>query len=74
MNAHNKSVQTKHKYNSRILPALMIILIGPAILFLLMSFSVTKGAAQVPINAVWDAFFNFNPDNTQHLIIIDLRL
>lgn len=75
MNEHSKTVQTiKPKHNSRVLPALMIILIGPAALFLLMSFSITKGAAQIPINDVWEALFNFNPDNIQHLIIIDLRL
>jgi len=75
MNEHNKSVQPiQAKYNGRILPALAIIFIGPAVLFLLMSFSITRGAAQIPINAVWEAFFNFNPNNTQHLIIIDLRL
>lgn len=75
MNQHNKSVQpTQAKYNSRIWAALMIMTIGPAVLFLLMSFSVTRGAAQIPISTVWEAFFNFNPDDTQHLIIIDLRL
>lgn len=71
---HNKSEPTGTKYNSRIWAALIIIFLGPAALFLLMSFSITQGAAQVPISAVWDAFFNFNPENTQHLIIIDLRL
>ncbi len=75
MNEHNKSKQTtKVKYNRRIWAALGIIFIGPAALFLLMSFSITKGAARISIDAVWDAFFNFNPDNTQHLIIVDLRL
>lgn len=75
MNEQNKSVQSiKNNFNSRIWLAIMIILIGPMVLFLLMSFSITKGAAQIPISTVWESFFNFNPNNTQHLIIIDLRL
>ncbi len=75
MNEHNNTVQQKHtKFDNQTFRALIIILIGPMVLFLIMSFSITKGAAQIPISEVWDAFFNFNPDNTQHLIIIDLRL
>lgn len=54
--------------------AWLIIVGGTGLLFLLMAFSITKGAAPIPLKTVWEAFFNFDPENTRHLIIRDARL
>ncbi|WP_099467473.1 FecCD family ABC transporter permease [Konateibacter massiliensis] len=66
------SVQIKEK--SRIWAAWLIIAGGSGLLVLLMAFSITKGAAEIPLPVVWNALFHFNADNTQHLIVVDLRL
>lgn len=52
----------------------LILLVGSGTLFLLMAFSITKGAAQIPLSTVWDALFRFDGENIQHLIVVDLRL
>ncbi|MDR1405394.1 MAG: iron ABC transporter permease [Candidatus Methanoplasma sp.] len=52
----------------------MILSVGLLSLFFLMAFSITKGAVKIPLSAVWDAFFNFNGNDIQHLIVIDIRL
>ena len=67
-----KPVQTKQK--NRAWAAWLIIVLGTGLLFLLMAFSVTKGAAKIPLSTVWDALLRFNAQNTHHLIVVDLRL
>jgi len=52
----------------------LILIFGLGLLALLMAFSITRGAAQISLSSVWDALFCFNAKNTQHLIVIDLRL
>jgi iron complex transport system permease protein len=64
----------KQKKKDRAWAAWLVILGGSGALVLLMMFSITKGAAQMPLSAVTDAFLHFNPENANHLIIIDLRL
>ncbi len=54
--------------------AWIIIIGGTGLLLLLMAFSVTKGAAPIPLKTVWEAFFRFDTENTRHLIIRDARL
>ena len=54
--------------------AWLIIVTGPGLLALLMAFSITEGAAEIPLSAVWEALFHFDANNTRHLIIVDLRL
>lgn len=54
--------------------ALGIILFGFILLILLMAFSITKGATNIPMTSVIDGLFHFNRENQQHLVIIDLRL
>lgn len=54
--------------------AWFIITAGPGLLALLMVFSITRGAAVIPLSAVWDALVYFDAANTMHLIIVDLRL
>lgn len=52
----------------------LIIVFGSGFLFLLMAFSITKGAVTLPISTVWEALFHFDAKNPHHLIVIDLRL
>jgi iron complex transport system permease protein len=52
----------------------LIIVVGIIMLVPLMIFSITKGAAQIPLSTTLTAFFNFNSENTHHLIVVDLRL
>lgn len=54
--------------------AWLIILGGSGLLALLMAFSVTMGAAGIPLSTVGDALFRFDGENTRHLIVVDLRL
>lgn len=66
--------ETNQKSKCRAWVAWHIIFIGSGILPLLMAFSITKGAAEIPLSSVWNALFHFNAENTHHLIVIDLRL
>lgn len=72
VNGSANPVQTNKK--SRIWTAWLIIAGGSGLLILIMAFSITKGAAKIPLSLVWNALFHFNADNTQHLIVVDLRL
>lgn len=54
--------------------ALLITLLGLGFLFLLMAFSVTKGAVDIPLTSVRDSLFRFDESNTHHLIILDIRI
>lgn len=69
------SVQTNNiRENGRAWAAWLIITIGSGVLALLMAFSITKGAAEIPLSTVWNALFHFDAENTHHLIVTDLRL
>lgn len=52
----------------------IIILTGVGLIFLFMVISIAKGAANISTITVWDALFRFDSENTQHLIVVDLRL
>ncbi len=68
-------VQTnQQKKKGRAWAAWLIIVFGTGLLILLMAFSITKGAAGIPLSAVWDSLFHFDSENTHHLIVVDLRL
>jgi iron complex transport system permease protein len=68
-------VQTEpQKKKSHAWAAWLIIVCGGTALILLMVFSVTKGAASIPLYSVLDALFHFDAENTHHLIVMDLRL
>lgn len=54
--------------------AWLIITGGVGLLAVIMTFSVTRGAVQIPLSLVWNALFHFNAADTQHLIVVDLRL
>jgi iron complex transport system permease protein len=66
--------QPEKKNTSRVWAAWLIIVLGSGLLFLLIPFSLTKGAASIPLSSVWDALFHFDAANTHHLIVMDLRL
>jgi iron complex transport system permease protein len=52
----------------------LFVLPGAGILTLAMMFSIAKGAAEIPLATLWDALFHFDPGQTRHLILRDLRL
>lgn len=52
----------------------LVIIIGSVLLALMMAFSLTKGGAEIPLKIVLDALFHFDIENTQHLVVMDLRL
>ena len=54
--------------------AWVVIVLGAALIVPVMAFSITKGAAELPLAMVWDAIFHFNSEDTRHLIVMDLRL
>ena len=70
-----KQKQIEEKTNSsHSLAAGLIILGGLVVLVLLMAFSITQGAAPIPLQIVCEAFTHFDADNTRHLIVLDTRL
>ncbi len=68
------AVPVQIKQKSRTWAAWLIIVFGTGLLFLLMAFSITKGAAELPLQTVWNALFHFDAEDTSHLIVVDLRL
>jgi iron complex transport system permease protein len=74
MNQTNKLPVQARKKTAHAWIAWLIIAAGPGLLALLMAFSITKGAAEIPLSSVWDALLRFDAENTQHLIVVDLRL
>lgn len=62
------------KTNGRICKACITIMCSIGILLLVIAFSVTQGAVKIPISAVWNSLFHFDVMDTNHLIIIDLRI
>lgn len=76
---HSKKLEApvqeiKQKPKGRAWAAWLIIICGSGVLALLMAFSITKGAAEIPLSAVWNALFHFDTESTHHLIVMDLRL
>lgn len=67
-----QAIQNKTK--SRAWAAWLIIVLGTGVGVVAMAFSITKGAAGIPLSTVWDALFHFDAENTHHLIVVDLRL
>ena len=52
----------------------LFILLSAGVLALVFLFSITKGAADISLKTVWTAVFHFDPGQTHHLIVRDLRL
>lgn len=59
---------------SRPWAAWLIITGGTGLLAVIMAFSITRGAAVIPLSSIWNILFHFNAADTQHLIVMDLRL
>lgn len=78
MNQSNTSVtpvQLKQiTEKSRPRTAWLIIAGGTGLLAVLIAYSITKGAVVIPLSSVWNILFHFNATDTQHLIVLDLRL
>jgi iron complex transport system permease protein len=67
-------IEIRKKGGNRTYIAGAILLIGIGVLLILMLLSITQGAATIPISTVVDAFIKFDPDNSKHLLVIDMRL
>lgn len=52
----------------------LILTLGTAILLFMMIFSITKGAAEIPLHTVMEALVSLDVNNTKHLIVRDIRL
>ena len=52
----------------------LLILLNAGLLILAFVFSITKGAAYIPLKTVWNAVFHFESGETRHLVVRDLRL
>ncbi|TWH46485.1 iron ABC transporter permease [Sporomusa sp. KB1] len=74
-NAPARPVQINQiKKGSRAWAAWLIIAGGIGLLAVTMAFSITRGAAEIPLSSVWKALFHCNAADTQRLIVVDLRL
>ncbi|GGF75994.1 ferrichrome ABC transporter permease [Paenibacillus albidus] len=69
----NKQTQ-QEKLRSRPWVATLILVGGLVALALGIAVSVSFGAADIKLSVVWTAIFHFNPEITEHQIIMDLRL
>lgn len=65
---------TKPTITSRPLAATGIILGGLGLLLVSLIASISVGAVDISFGEVWRAIFHYNSENTQHLIILQLRL
>lgn len=54
--------------------AWLIVTLGLGALAALMAFSITKGAAEIPLQTVWEAILHFDDEISHHLIVVELRL
>lgn len=70
-------IMAKEKVNgkkSRAYITCLIMSLGSLLLFLLMIFSITKGAADIGINTVIEAFKNFDKNDSNQLLVMNMRL
>ena len=75
MNTALKSASANPQRKKSLTPRAFLFITGCFILLLLsMAVSIAKGAMNIPLSEVLDALLHFDPDNTRHLIIVDLRL
>ncbi|MCM3699933.1 iron ABC transporter permease [Paenibacillus macerans] len=73
---HMSSVtqSSKPRYRSRPLAATIVLIGGAALLVFAVCLSISVGAADIELRTVWNALFHFQPELTQHQIIMELRL
>ncbi|RRJ64322.1 iron ABC transporter permease [Paenibacillus oralis] len=65
---------SKPHYRSRPLAATIVLIGGAALLVFAVCLSISVGAADIALQTVWNALFHFQPELTQHQIIMELRL
>ncbi|ENH98184.1 ferrichrome ABC transporter permease [Gracilibacillus halophilus YIM-C55.5] len=53
---------------------LIFIIIGFVLLFFALMASITYGATDINITTVWNSIFQFHQENSEHLVIRDIRL
>lgn len=58
----------------RVFPAYVLVVVGLVVLVLLMGVSITQGSTDISLNTVIEALTSFDQDDSQHLMIMDLRL
>ncbi|MDR6551813.1 iron ABC transporter permease [Paenibacillus qinlingensis] len=61
-------------HNKNGMTAYLIMLGGSIALLILMAFSVTQGAKNIPLSTFWEVIFNLDRNNMSHIVIMDLRL
>lgn len=62
------------QWTSRSLGAVIVLVAGLCFLCFGAMLSISLGAADIHLRTVWDAIFHFQPNETSHQIIHDLRL
>ncbi|GAA0376076.1 FecCD family ABC transporter permease [Bacillus horti] len=70
----NKQVKKEVKLRSRPLIATIILIVGSVALALSLGLSISVGAADIDFGTVWEGVFQFNPNETAHQIIQELRM
>ncbi|MFB5674811.1 FecCD family ABC transporter permease [Paenibacillus terreus] len=68
-----KEEQLREQLWARPGAAMGIIVIGLAALLFIMALGIAVGAVRIPLRTVYQALFSFDPGNTNHQIIWDLR-
>lgn len=62
------------QYSSRPWAATLILTLGSVAIICCIGLSIILGYADIKISVIWDAIFNFDTSNREHLIIQSLRL
>lgn len=69
-----KTQSTSSSYRSRPLAASFLLFGGAFLLIFAVCLSISVGAADIKLSTVWEALFHYEADQTQHQIIMELRL
>jgi len=69
-----EKLETNKKQRSNPILASTLIIVGIIAIILFTLVSIVVGAADISLDTVWNTFFHFNPDNTQHQVIYQMRL
>lgn len=63
----NKSIHRTGRF-------IFLVIIGIIFLVIFSFYSMTKGAANIPLSMIKEVVLNFDPDNSKHLLIRDMRI
>ncbi|QAY66609.1 FecCD family ABC transporter permease [Paenibacillus protaetiae] len=69
-----RQIRKEMKGKTRPVTASLVLLLGAAALILIFGLSVSVGAADIKLSTVWQAIFHYDTNNTQHVIIQELRI